>query len=229
MAPLQARAGIPVIDVASITQQIQQVMYWQQQIQAMQKQYEQLQQTYQQARQTYNALTGSRGMEQLLPMSDLARNYLPPDYAQLMGTISSSGGSYSGLSSQLQQIMNANAILSKNQIADLSPEMREVVEKGRQSAALLGTMTQRAYSNTSERFSAIQQLINRIAGAPDLKAIADLQARIQAEQNMLTNEQTKLQSLYQIALSEEKAQQQRVRERSVGDIGTVRSLSGVQY
>jgi type IV secretion system protein VirB5 len=84
---------------------------------------------------------------------------------------------------------------------------------------MLNGMTQSAYQNTSQRFSALQQLINRIATAQDPKAIQDLQARIQAEQNMLTNEQTKLQSLYQMAKAEEAAQQQRTREQVISGHG----------
>jgi type IV secretion system protein VirB5 len=94
---------------------------------------------------------------------------------------------------------------------------------------MLSGMTQGAYQNTSQRFLALQQLINSIGTANDPKAIQDLQARIQAEQNMLTNEQTKLQSLYQVAQSEELARKQRVRERSAADIGSARSLSIVDY
>jgi Skp family chaperone for outer membrane proteins len=107
--------------------------------------------------------------------------------------------------------------------------MRQVVEQGRQASAMLNGMTQSAYQNTSHRFAALQQLINRIGTAQDPKAIQDLQARIQSEQTMLTNEQTKLQSLYQIVQSDELARRQRIRERSAADIGSARSLSVVDY
>ena len=229
LAPLHAKAGIPVIDVTAVANLMQQVMYWQQQISAMQKQYDQLRASKDQLAQTYGAMTGTRGMEQLLPTSDLARNYLPPSYGELMNTLNGSSASYSGLASHVQSIMRANSILSGTQMDALSPELRQIVEQGRQSAAMLNGMTQSAYQNTSQRFSALQQLINRIATAQDPKAIQDLQARIQAEQNMLTNEQTKLQSLYQMAKAEEAAQQQRVRERAMTDVGSVRSMSAVSY
>lgn len=219
LTPLHARAGIPVIDVTAIANLMQQVMYWQQQISGMQKQYEQLKASKDQLAQTHGAMTGTRGMEQLLPTSDLARNYLPPNYGELMGTLNGSSASYAGLSSQVQSIMRANSILSGTQMDALSPELRQIVEQGRQSAAMLNGATQNAYQNTSQRFSALQQLINRIATAQDPKAIQDLQARIQAEQNMLTNEQTKLQSLYQMARAEEAAQQQRTREQVISAHG----------
>ena len=219
LAPLYAKAGIPVIDVTAIANLIQQVMYWQQQISGMQKQYDQLKESKDQLTQTHNAMRGSRGMEQLLPTSEQARNYLPPSYGELMNTVNGSSAGYAGLTNQVQSIMKANSILSGTQMEALSPELRQIVEQGRQSAALLNGMTQNAYQNTSQRFSALQQLIHRIGSAQDPKAIQDLQARIQAEQNMLTNEQTKLQSLYQIARAEEAAHQQRTREQVISGHG----------
>lgn len=229
LAPPHAKAGIPVIDITAVANLIQQVMYWQQQISGMQKQYDQLKESKDQLTRTHNAMTGSRGMEQLLPTSDLARNYLPPSYGELMGTLNGSSASYAGLASQVQSIMKANSVLSGTQLEGLSPELRQVVEQGRQSAALLNGMTQNTYQNTSQRFSALQLLIDRIASAQDLKAIQDLQARIQAEQNMLTNEQTKLQSVYQVAHSEELMRKQRAREQTASGIGSTRSLPTVDY
>jgi type IV secretion system protein VirB5 len=229
LAPLHAKAGIPVIDVTAVANLIQQVMYWQQQISGMQKQYDQLKESNDQLTQTHNAMTGNRGMEQLLPTSELARNYLPPSYEELMNTLNGTSTGYAGLAGQVQSIMKANSTLSGTQMEALSPELRQIVEQGRQSAALLNGMTQSAYQNTSQRFSALQLLISRIASAQDPKAIQDLQARILAEQNMLTNEQTKLQSLYQVAHSEELMRQQRAREQAASGVGSTRSLPTVTY
>lgn len=229
LTPLHARAGIPVIDFAAVANLIQQIMYWQQQISAMQKQFDQLQASKEQLQQTYGAMTGTRGMEQLLPTPDLSRNYLPSNYNELMGMLNGSSSSYSGLSSQVQSIMSANRVLSSMQMDALSPDLRQIVEKGRQSSAMLSGLTQSAYQNTSQRFSALQQLINTIGRTNDPKAIQELQARIQAEQNMLTNEQTKLQSLYQVAQAEELMRRQRIREQSASDIGTVKSLPAINY
>jgi len=229
LTPPHAKAGIPVIDITAVANLIQQVMYWQQQISAMQKQYDQLKESKDQLTRTHNAMTGSRGMEQLLPTSELARNYLPASYGELTGTLNGSSASYAGLASQVQSIMKANSILSATQLEGLSPELRQIVEQGRQSAALLNGMTQNANQSTSQRFSGLQLLIDRIASAQDPKAIQDLQARIQVEQNMLTNEQTKLQSLYQVAHSEELMRKQRAREQAASGIGSMRSLPAVDY
>ena len=53
---------------------------------------------------------------------------------------------------------------------------------------------------------------------------ASVQARIQAEQGMLQNENTKLQVLYAAADAEERAWKQRVSEQAIADIGSMRRL-----
>ena len=87
LMPMTARAGIPVIDVTAIANLIQQIGYWQQQITGMTNQLNQLQ-------QTHAAMTGTRGMQSLLPMSNLERNYLPPDYTELMNTVNGHSAQY---------------------------------------------------------------------------------------------------------------------------------------
>ena len=79
LAPPHAKAGIPVIDITAVANLIQQVMYWQQQISGMQKQYDQLKESKDQLTRTHNAMTGSRGMEQLLPTSPCLRDGLHQD------------------------------------------------------------------------------------------------------------------------------------------------------
>ena len=212
LAPLQARAGIPVIDVANLAQAIQQVLSWVQQ-------YQQMVQQLQGQAQQISAITGGRGMESLMPMTNVARNYLPPDYAQLMQAVNGASATYAGLSGQIQSITAANAVLTGPQLGAMTPQMRRVVEDGRKSAAMLSAMTGSAQQNTSQRFASLQQLISQIGAAGDDKAIQDLQGRIVAEQAMLTNEQNKMQALYQTAQAQQLAQQQRVREQVVSGHG----------
>lgn len=225
VAVLPTRAvsqGIPVIDVAAITHLVQQLNQWQKQLTAMGQHLNQLQ-------QTHHALTGSRGMQALLPMTSQQRNYLPQDYAELMNAVNGTSSTYAGLSAQIQQAITANAVLNNNQLSALTPEMRQLVENGRKSAALVATLSKTAYQNTSQRFGALQQLIATIGTTGDLKAIQDLQGRINAEQAMLTNEQTKLQMLHQMLQAERLVAEQRARERSAADVGSVNSLGAIAY
>src|SRR5882672_4384072 len=89
----RSSAALPVIDIASIQQLIMQILYWEQQISGMSNQLKQL-------KETHSALTGSRGMQNLLNVTPQMRNYLPPDWQSLMSVVQSNGGNYSGLSTK---------------------------------------------------------------------------------------------------------------------------------
>jgi hypothetical protein len=217
-----ARAGIPVIDAANLAQQIQQVMSWVQQFKQMAQQITQLQ-------QAYAAITGGRGMEALMPMSNLARNYLPEDYSELANVMNNASVTYSGMATQVRGIMNTHAVLSKGQVGGMTGQAQQVINLGRQSAALLETISREAQRNSSQRMNAQQQLITAIGGASDDKAIQDLQGRIAAEQAMLTADQTKLQAMYQLAQAQELQRQQMTREVSIAQIGNAASLPAVSH
>lgn len=200
-----ARAQWAVVDVGAIAQLIQEVQQMEQALQVAQNQLNQAQQTYQ-------SMTGGRGMETLL--AGTVRNYLPSNWAQLS----------TSLAGPIQSTINANAVLTAAQWAALSPAEQQQLAAARSNAALLQVATQQAYSTTSSRFSSVQQLINAIPTASDQKGILDLQARIQAEQGMLQNDQTKLQVLFQLVQAQELERRQRTREQAISDVGSVRNL-----
>jgi type IV secretion system protein VirB5 len=210
-----AHAQFAVIDIRAVTQLVQQVQTMRQQLDTARNQLTE-------ARSTLESMRGTRGMEQLL--AGTARNYLPEDWATLDAVLNQRAAAYAGLSARVQAILNLNAVLSTAQLAALSPYEREQIEAARRMAAMLQALTRDALSSTSGRFAALQQLIAAIRSAGDQKAILDLQARIQAEQGMLQNEQTKLDVLYRTAQAEEWARVQRSREQAIADIGSLRRL-----
>ena len=104
-----AQAGIPVIDVASLTQAIQQVIAWGQQYGQMTDQYQQLVQQYQQAVQQYNALTGTRNLGNVL--NNPALQHAVPDGTALMSVYSAvNTRGFAGLSDTAQALRNATAV-----------------------------------------------------------------------------------------------------------------------
>ena len=167
-------------------------------------------------------MTGGRGMERLL--SGTVRNYLPPDWQGLMATLNGLSGSYGALAAQLNSTLTANAILTPDQISRLSAQERAHLQSTRNAAALMQVTSQQALQSSSQRFASIQQLINAIPSATDEKGALDLQARIAAEQAMLQNEQTKIQTLNQSLQADERARQQRVQELAISNIGSLRRL-----
>jgi type IV secretion system protein VirB5 len=115
--------------------------------------------------------------------------------------------------------VQANAILSPQQLATLPVDERAQITASRQSVALVQALAQDELSNASARFASIQRLIDAIPSAKDQKGILDLQARINAEQGMLQNEQTKLLVLFQAAVGQDWAIRQRERELIIAGQG----------
>jgi type IV secretion system protein VirB5 len=207
-----ARAQFAVIDVASVAQLIQQA-------QTLASQLQQARAQVAQAQALYQSLTGNRGMQLLL--SGTVRNYLPTNWASLTAAIQGSGSSaYGALNGDIQSALRVNAVLTQPQLAALPPAQQAQINAARGNLALLQGLTQEALANSSGRFSAIQQVIQAIATATDQKAILDLQARIGAEQGMLQNEQTKLQTLYQSSLAQAAVLQLQEREQTIAAQGS---------
>ena len=206
-----AHAQWAVIDVQAVAQLLQELQTMQQQLATARSQ-------LQQAQQQLQAMTGDRGMEQLL--AGISRNYLPANLGQLQGLLSQAPTSFASLGGAMQSSVAANAVLTPQQLAMLAPASQGVLVSVRRSTALLQAIVGDALSATSARFSALQQLIDAIGNASDQKAVLDLQARITAEQGMLQNEQTKLGVLYQAAQAQEWLDRQRAREQLIAGHGS---------
>jgi type IV secretion system protein VirB5 len=204
-----ARAQFAVIDAASLSQLISEVQVLEQQLAAARGQLSQAQTEYQ-------SITGDRGMGRLL--AGTVRNYLPSDWASLQGALQGSVH-YPQLAADLQNATRATSVLSPQQLAALSPVATAQLQAWRQTVALLQSLSHESLANSSARFPAVQQLIDTIAQASDQKAILELQARISGEQDMLQNEHTKLQVLYQGVEAEDLANAQRVRELTIAGHG----------
>ncbi|GFE87788.1 type IV secretion system protein [Steroidobacter agaridevorans] len=215
-----AHAQWAVVDVGAIAQLVQQLQTLQQQLDTARNQLEA-------QRSHYRAITGSRGMQLLL--RGVNRNYLPQDWAALVAAAQGAQGAYSALAAEVNAATRANAVLSAAQLAALSPAERADIEATRRTTAMMQGLARQALQATSNRFASIEQLIDAISSAGDEKAVLDLQARIGAETAMLANEQSKLEVLRQAAQAESEAQRQRLLERAITDIGSLRQLPPLQF
>lgn len=207
VAPAQAQ--IPVIDIASLTQLIAQIQTLEQQLATARGQLTQAQSTYQ-------SMTGQRGMQQLL--AGTPRNYLPGNWPAVQGVLGGAGG-YPALSQSVAGAVTSNALLSPAQLAALSPPAAAQLQAQRNSVALLEGISHTALGNASGRFAGLQTLIDAIGRTPDEKGVLELQARIAAEEGMLTNEHSKLLDLYQAGAAQSLANAQRARELTVATHG----------
>jgi type IV secretion system protein VirB5 len=198
-----------VVDAPAIVQLIQEVQTTAQQLQTAKQQ-------LLQAQQALETMVGGRGMEQLL--GGTVRNYLPLNWTQVTAALQGSVG-FGALSGDVQTLVSANAVLSPQRLASLSPGAQRLIQDSRQWSAMQQALSHQALSNASTRFASIQSLIAAISSASDQKGILDLQARISAELGMLQNEQTKLQSLYQSTQAQESLLRQQAWEQVIDGHG----------
>jgi type IV secretion system protein VirB5 len=205
-----ARAQWAVIDVGAIVQLVQEVQEMEQEIAVARSQ-------LQQAEQALQSMSGNRGMQNLL--SGTNRNYLPSNWSQLSGSLQSSNGGYPALSGDVQSTVAANAVLSPQRLAMMPQAEQQQVQSDRLWIAAQQVLSRDALANSSNRFAAIQRLIDAIPTAVDQKGILDLQARISAELGMLQNEQTKLQVLSQATLAQQSSNAQQAREQVIAGHG----------
>ena len=207
----QAHAGIPVIDGANLANSVQQVIAWGKQYTQMVKQITQLQDQITQAQQTFNSLNGIRGMAGLVNNPAL-RTYLPPDWNQAMNVISHPAA-YAGLSGSVTAIRDAAKLLDiASTNIDPASDTGRAFQAAQNQAATNRALGEAGYKAASDRISTIQVLLDKVNDAPDQKDILDLQARIQAEQAMVQNENVKLAVMAQLQQAQRDIQDQQSRE-----------------
>ena len=211
-APLPAEAQMAVIDIRAIGQLRQQLSMARQQLSMMQNELNQL-------RATHQALTGTRGMQSLLGVTPEQRNYLPASWNEWAAVLAGASARYGALAGAIEQAMAADAVLPVGRLAAMSADEQAVIEARRRQSAWQAVTLREAYGQASARFASLNQLVVAIGGAGDAKAIADLQARIAAEQAMLANEQAKLELVAALAAAEAAGQATREREAALAGHG----------
>jgi type IV secretion system protein VirB5 len=211
----RAAAQFAVVDVASVAQLVQQVQTMAQQLLTLQAQLTQAQAQYQ-------ALTGARGMAGLL--SGTQRNYLPRTGADLDVLLAGGSAGFGALAGEVAAGVQATTVLTPAHLASLTADERALVTGDRQRTALAQALSRQALAASSDRFNALQALITALGAATDPKAVLDLQARIGAEQVMVTNESIKLKLLTQTLSAAQAQRDARVRELAVADVGSLRDL-----
>ena len=190
-----AFAGIPVLDSANLANTLQNLVKWGEQLNAMQQQYtQQIQQ--------FNSLNGARGMANLVNNPAL-RKYLPQNYQDILAN----GYGNSAAIRAASKVVDVSTLgLNPN-----SPSAQAFEGNARQISINRATYED-GYLKAGQRFDDLQVLLDKVNAAPDAKDIADLQARLQAEQVMQQNENTKLAMLANLSKAQEDLARQRNKE-----------------
>jgi type IV secretion system protein VirB5 len=208
-----AHAQIPTTDIAGLIQSIRQVEALTEQLESMKNQLEN-------QRQLYNSLNGSRGIGNLLNNPQL-KDSLPPNWQKVYSSVMAGG--YSGLTDPAKLIRDTNKIYEcpKSLPEDQSKRCNREMNKTAQDKAFAND----AYEASQRRLDNIQALMSQIDNASDQKTILDLQARIQTENAMIQNEQTKLQMFKMMSEAEDRLIAQQKHEQDLQDISVKRTTA----
>ncbi len=177
--------GDIVYDPSNYLQAVKQVQAWEQQYQQMTQSLAKAEATFQQVKTQVDAMTGVRGFGDLLN-NPLLKTIVPTDLSTTLSGLNSTGA----LSGKALSIRNAAAVYNCDDITEAGAKVT--------CQALLGQNAQaQAYQQDTmallnQRTTQIDALRAAIDTTQDPKAIAELQARLEAEQAQVANDQNKI-------------------------------------
>ncbi|MGG6898275.1 P-type DNA transfer protein VirB5 [Rhizobium sp. BR 315] len=193
--------GIPVIDQTAIAKQIESIAQLKSQLDALNTQIEKAQQLY----GSLNKLTDMADVASVL--NDPAiRKALPSDFAAIEGLLKGSGTGVFGDSAS--KFLDSNATYRTSADDFYAKELSRVQS---QSAGQM-SLGQQIYDAATKRIDGIDQLREKISSASDSKDIADLQARLQAEQAFLQTDVLRMEGLRMVQQAQTQVDEQRKSE-----------------
>ncbi len=202
-----ANAGIPVSvigDATATMNQIQTIAQWAKQLEEMKNQYDEM-------KRQYKAVTGSRGMGNIFNNPEL-RNYLPDDWKKTFDEMQRLGAS--GMSAGGKQLYDQSKIYDRCKSSKDAKMIALCEASSGHAAENLSNLTS-AFDKAQSRIEQIQQLMSTINSTSDPKAIAELQARTQAENAMIQNEQSKIAMYSMISNAREQMRTEQMKQMNL--------------
>lgn len=208
VSPASAQLGSFVYDPSNYAQALNQVR-------ELQKQYQTLQQSLQTAKSTLDSVKhlpdrAVNDLGQQLNV-DQFRNALPS--APNVNTMLNG----QALGAQAQQYLQQNRVYQPGGTDFGSRELG----RNAQSIANSQSLASGLYNSATNRIEALRGLEGALAGAPDAKAVADIQARIAAEQAYIQSQQVQAQALQMWQDAQTRNEGQRREEQSRQELDTL--------
>lgn len=214
-----AQAQIPVTDVASLTQQIQQVMSWAQQYQQMIDQLDNQKQQIENQLDQIKLKKGGRGMGQV--GAGMVRQALPSDFINQYDKLRSQGsaGASSGARTIYEGIRTFDC--ARKFVSD--PSARLSCEASAMAVPQNIDLINTSIDAAKKRQQQLSSFIGQVDSA-DEKAAADLQNRIASELAMMQNEKILMdmaiqQQQQQLALTQQKQAEEGAKRLTRGSGG----------
>lgn len=149
----------------------------------------------------YKSLTGTRNLGELLRHNEL-KQYLPSDYQRIYDSLKNGGNTaFNGEIASIESAIKRDS--SRNTIIDQERKVR----------AANKAIAQHTYEGAGKRLQQIESLIRKINTTSDPKGIAELQARIAAEQAVIENEAVKIKLMSMLQNAEQQVIQAKKEER----------------
>ena len=192
---------IPVIDQTAILKHIESIAQLKSQLDALHQQIEQAQQLY----GSLNKLTDMADVASVL--NDPAiRKALPSDFAAIEGLLKGEGTGV--FKDSASKFLEGNSTYRTDADDFYAKELARVQNKNAGQMSL----GQQIYNAATKRIDGIDQLREKISTASDAKEIADLQARLQAEQAFLQTDVLRMEGLRMVQQAQNQVDEQRKAE-----------------
>lgn len=193
--------GIPVIDQTAIAKQIESIAQLKSQLDALNQQIEQAQQLY----GSLNKLTDIADVASVL--NDPAiRKALPADFNAIEGLFT--GNDTGVVGNSASKFLESNSTYRTSADDFYAQELSRIQNKNAGQMSL----GQQIYDAATKRIDGIDQLRETISTASDAKDIADLQARLQAEQAFLQTDVLRMEGLRMVQQAQAQVDDQRKAE-----------------
>lgn len=193
--------GIPVIDQTAIAKQIESIAQLKSQLDALNQQIEQAQELY----GSLNKLTDMADVASVL--NDPAiRKALPADFNAIEGLFTGNDTGVFGNSAS--KFLESNSTYRTSADDFYAQELSRIQNKNAGQMSL----GQQIYDAATKRIDGIDQLRETISTASDAKDIADLQARLQAEQAFLQTDVLRMEGLRMVQQAQAQVDDQRKAE-----------------
>jgi len=193
--------GIPVNDQAAIAKQIESIAQLKSQLDALNEQIGQTRQLY----GSLNKLTDMADVAEVL--NDPAiRKALPFDFAAIEGLLKGNGTGVFGDSAS--RFLEGNSTYRTDADDFYAQELSRLQNKNAGQMSL----GEQIYDAATKRIDGIDQLRGKISTAGDAKEIADLQARLQAEQAFLQTDVLRMEGLRMVQQAQNQVDEQRKAE-----------------
>lgn len=193
IAPTTASAtGIPVFDGAAAAQDALKLAQLVEQVAKSAIQIDNQVKQIQELQSQVKALTGSRNMGKLL--ENVAKSQIPDEWKSI----------YENLSDvNFEEIINSKSYKPETSLQLMVDNLNQA---------------EKAITETKQSFEQLDQLLQQIDQAPDMKAAADLQNRISIEQARIANNQTKLDMMERMYALNERIEAKRYDARVICEI-----------